>query len=162
MYTHTHARTHTPFARFPETAKPFSFFKLKKNHGEFTMILPPLKGCRKTSWVFIFAHPSGSDLLYNYVTFYLLCEGIFLRNATSHSFSLRFLWCRHSNAFQTSDVEIKKEKRKMVGDAGRISAVVCSLFCSLSSISFPPTPPHFLLSPPPHYSLNLPTWECKL
>lgn len=33
-------------------------------------------GLQKNLCAFIFAHSSGSDLLYNYVTFYLLCRGI--------------------------------------------------------------------------------------
>lgn len=46
--------------------------KKKRVYNDFTSP----DGLQKNLCAFIFAHSSGSDLLYNYVTFYLLCRGI--------------------------------------------------------------------------------------
>lgn len=95
-------------------------------------------GLQKNLCAFIFAHSSGSDLLYNYITFYLLRPAFpaLLPLAASSLVPVTL----SLKGFQVSDVEIKK-KREMVGDAVRITA---SAF-----LFFPPFP--FLL-----YSFNLP------
>lgn len=66
-------------SRFPETAnlkggRGGGEIKQKKErvYNDFTSP----DGLQKNLCAFIFAHSSGSDLLYNYVTFYLLCRGI--------------------------------------------------------------------------------------
>lgn len=106
---------------------------------EFTMIFfTASDGLQKNLCAFIFAHSSGSDLLYNYITFYLLRPAFpaLLPLAASSLVPVTL----SLKGFQVSDVEIKK-KREMVGDAVRITA---SAF-----LFFPPFP--FLL-----YSFNLP------
>lgn len=49
--------------------------KEKKKERVYNDFTSP-DGLQKNLCAFIFAHSSGSDLLYNYVTFYLLCRGI--------------------------------------------------------------------------------------
>lgn len=106
---------------------------------ELTMIffLPPLTVCRELC-AFIFAHSSGSDLLYNYVTFYLLCHGI-SSSATSRGFLAGP--CDAATQGLSSQRCRNQKEREMVGDAVRINAP--------AFLSFSPVP--FLL-----YSFNLP------
>lgn len=108
---------------------------------EFTMIFfffTSSDGLQKNLYAFIFAHSSGSDLLYNYITFYLLRPAFpaLLPLAASSLVPVTL----SLKGFQVSDVEIKK-KREMVGDTVRISA---SAFFSVFPLSL-------LL-----YSFNLP------
>lgn len=108
-------------------------------YNDFFFFFTSSDGLQKNLCAFIFAHSSGSDLLYNYITFYLLRPAFpaLLPLAASSLVPVTL----SLKGFQVSDVEIKK-KREMVGDTVRISA---SAFFSF----FPPFP--FLL-----YSFNLP------
>lgn len=76
-------------------------------------------GLQKNLCAFIFAHSSGSDLLYNYITFYLLRPAFPARLPLAASSLVPVTLSL--KGFQVSDVEIKK-KREMVGDTVRITA----------------------------------------
>lgn len=84
----SHVSAQSPKGRCSGTEN-LSFFKLWFGVGvetEFTMIFfTSPDGLQKNLCAFIFAHSSGSDLLYNYVTFYLLRRGI-SSSATSRGF----------------------------------------------------------------------------
>lgn len=98
--------------------------------AEFTMVFfTASDGLQKNLCAFIFAHSSGSDLLYNYITFYLLRPAFpaLLPLAASSLVPVTL----SLKGFQVSDVEIKK-KREMVGDAVRITASAFLFFSPLS------------------------------
>lgn len=107
-------------------------------YNDFFFFFTSSDGLQKNLYAFIFAHSSGSDLLYNYITFYLLRPAFpaLLPLAASSLVPVTL----SLKGFQVSDVEIKK-KREMVGDTVRISA---SAFFSVFPLSL-------LL-----YSFNLP------
>ena len=115
---------------------------------EFTMnffFLPPLTSTENLC-AFIFVHSSGSDLLCNYVTFYLLCRGI-SSSATSRGF-LAGPCDAVTQGLSSQRCRNQKEK----GNGRRHSENKCSCF----SLFFSPFPFYFihLISPSETVRLN--------
>lgn len=91
-------------------------------YNDFFFFFTSSDGLQKNLYAFIFAHSSGSDLLYNYITFYLLRPAFpaLLPLAASSLVPVTL----SLKGFQVSDVEIKKKK----GNGRRHSENKCLCF----------------------------------